>query len=256
MNKMNKYGKLKELIERIDILIEKKVITGNQEFNNWYDDVIYFLNKNFGEESFEFKNFNNISFLLWFNYDLPDYEKIEQYKKGLLTSKNFLSKILEDIREGEIVQDKKENINYNNKKVFIVHGHNGELREKIARILSLLELEPIILSEQPNQGKTIIEKLEDYSNDVECAVCLFTADDLCQTKNDKQEYRARQNVVFETGYFIACLSRERIIIVKDKKVEIPSDLSGVVYNDTENLKFDILKELKKIGFDVDANKLV
>lgn len=140
-------------------------------------------------------------------------------------------------------------------KVFIVHGHNGEIKEAVARLIERQGIQAIILHEQANQGATIIEKFEKNSN-VGGAVCLFTADDLGHAKsNPKEMYRARQNVVFETGYFIGKLGRDKVVLVADKGVEIPSDLQGVVYTEAANWQFSILRELKTIGYNIDYNKL-
>lgn len=141
------------------------------------------------------------------------------------------------------------------KKVFIVHGHNGEIKEAVARMIERQGIQAVILHEQANQGATIIEKFEKNSN-VGGAVCLFTADDLGHAKSDSEEkHRARQNVVFETGYFIGKLGRDKVVLVADKGVEIPSDLQGVVYTETTSWQYSVLKELKAIGYNIDYNKL-
>lgn len=140
-------------------------------------------------------------------------------------------------------------------KVFIVHGHNGEMKEAVARLIEKQGIQAIILHEQANQGATIIEKFEKNS-DVSGAVCLFTADDLGRAKADTEDKkRARQNVVFEAGYFIGKLGRENVILIADSGVEIPSDLQGVVYADSRNWRFSVLQELKAIGYSIDYNKL-
>ena len=68
--------------------------------------------------------------------------------------------------------------------------------------------------------------------------------------------RARQNVVLETGYFWGKLGRDRMVILADKGVELPSDMQGVVYTDTVNWQFSLCKELKQMGYNVDLNCLV
>lgn len=119
-----------------------------------------------------------------------------------------------------------------------------------------LSINPIILSEQENSGQTIIEKFESNSN-VGCAIALFTADDKGKEKNkNKYQNRARQNVVFETGYFMGKIGRDRVIIIADQGIEIPSDLQGVLWTNSENWKFDLAKQLKAIGYDIDFNKLI
>ena len=140
-------------------------------------------------------------------------------------------------------------------KIFIVHGHDSALKEEIARILEKQGLEVVLLSECTNSGLTIFEKLEKYSK-VDAAICLLTCDDVGKEKSDKKlKGRSRQNVIFETGYFIHKLGRERVILVCDTEVELPTDLQGFVYNTKQDWNIKILKELKDIGFDIDLNKL-
>jgi predicted nucleotide-binding protein len=71
-----------------------------------------------------------------------------------------------------------------------------------------IELEAIILHEQPDQGLTIIEKFETYASQVGFAVVLLTPDDLGGPASaPAQSARARQNVIFELGYFVGKLAR-------------------------------------------------
>lgn len=146
-------------------------------------------------------------------------------------------------------------VNHTYTKIFIVHGHDGELKQSAARIIEKQGIEAIILSKQANKGRTIIEKFEDFS-DVGGAICLFTADDLGRAKKESSDRpRARQNVVFEAGYFMGKLSRSRVVIIAEHGVELPSDMQGIVYTDKSNWEVDVLKELKAMGYTIDFNKL-
>ncbi len=100
------------------------------------------------------------------------------------------------------------------RRVFVVHGHDDGLKETVARFLTKLDLEPVILHEQPNRGRTIIEKFEEHS-DVAFAVVLFTPDDVGYPsgKVDESKPRARQNVVLELGFFMAALGREKVCVL-------------------------------------------
>jgi len=143
-------------------------------------------------------------------------------------------------------------------KVFIVHGHDGEARESVARFLERLGLQAIILHEQANRGKTVIEKVESNS-DVGFAVVLLTPDDEGCTKGGQPEPRARQNVLLELGYFIGRLGRERVCALKRGHVEIPSDFAGVVWEtmDAANgWKLALARELQAAGHEIDMNKAV
>lgn len=117
------------------------------------------------------------------------------------------------------------------RKVFVVHGHDSEAKEASARFLARLGLSPIILHEQPNSGRTLIEKFETYSDDVAFAVVLLTPDDVGASRAAAASVRprARQNVVLELGYFMGRLGRSRVCALHKQDVELPSDYQGVVY---------------------------
>ena len=146
------------------------------------------------------------------------------------------------------------------KEVFIVHGHDEAAKISMARILEKLDFKPIILHEQANEGRTVIEKIEKYT-DVAFAVILYTECDLGKDKDKPDEelqYRARQNVVFEHGYLIGKLGRQRVCALVKGRVEKPGDIDGVVYvsMDDRSWAFDLAKEMKAAGLPVDTNKLL
>lgn len=144
------------------------------------------------------------------------------------------------------------------KKVFIVHGHDNEAKVSVARFVEQLGLKAIILHEQTNQGKTIIEKIENYS-DVGFAIVLYTECDEGKAKKETEfKNRARQNVVFEHGYFISKIGREHVVALVKGNVELPGDYSGVVYepmDDAGAWQFRIAKEMRASGLNVDLNDL-
>lgn len=147
---------------------------------------------------------------------------------------------------------------YNNK-IFIVHGHDYGAQQSVARYLEKHGFEAIILHEQANGGRTVIEKIE-ANSDVGFAVVLLTPDDVGKAK-DAHDYspRARQNVILELGYFIGKLGRDRVCALKSDDLEIPSDYVGVVWTEmdrAEAWKFHLAKELKAAGYDVDMNKFI
>ena len=116
--------------------------------------------------------------------------------------------------------------------VFIVHGRDDGAKDGVARFVTDLELKPIILQEQPDRGNTVIEKLERCSSNVGYAIALVTPDDIGTLKDkedDELNDRARQNVVFELGYFMGKLGRDRVCLLLKDKVELPSDIGGIVY---------------------------
>ena len=148
----------------------------------------------------------------------------------------------------------------NAKKVFIVHGHNDALKTAAARLLTKLQLEPVILHEQPNKGRTIIEKFLDYT-DVAFALVLLTADDRGGAANDTSEnysLRARQNVILELGFFVGSIGRERVAAIYERGVEVPSDYSGVLFIPYDNAglwQYQVAKEMKAVGIKIDLNDI-
>lgn len=139
-------------------------------------------------------------------------------------------------------------------RVFIVHGRDDSTKMTIAQFLKDLGLEPIILHEQPNKGRTLIEKFEDHSN-VVYAVVLLTPDDLggLVSEPNNQSPRARQNVIFEMGHFFGRLGRGRVCALLSSEVERPSDIDGILYipmDQTGEWKGSLLRELKEAGLKV------
>lgn len=144
-------------------------------------------------------------------------------------------------------------------KVFIVHGHDDTAKIETARTLEKAGFEAIILHEQADGGLTIIEKIEKYT-DVDFAVVLYTECDKGRAKGatvDDERFRARQNVVFEHGYLIGKLGRNKVCALVKGNVETPGDISGVVYTkmDADGAwKYQLFKNMKEAGLDVDLNK--
>lgn len=160
--------------------------------------------------------------------------------------------------ELEIKSDSKNSL-VKSETVFLVHGQSHGVKESVARFLEKLDLKVIILHEQPNVGRTIIEKFVEYS-DVGFAVVLLTGDDRGGKTDlpfDKQSLRARQNVVLELGYFLGKLGRKRVCALYQDGVEIPSDYQGVLFlelDESNSWRLQLAKELKAAGLPIDMNK--
>jgi CheY-like chemotaxis protein len=139
---------------------------------------------------------------------------------------------------------------------FIVHGHDDTTKLEVKNYLqNTLGLpEPIILHEQPNVGRTLIEKFEDLAADVDLVFVLLTPDDVAADPSggDPEKRRARQNVILELGFFLGLLGRRsgRVFLLYKGPLDLPSDLSGVVYLDIgsglQNVSDQIRKELAAI----------
>jgi predicted nucleotide-binding protein len=169
------------------------------------------------------------------------------------------------------------------KNVFIIHGRDHEPVKELKRMLSDLGLNPIVLHEQASGGLTLAEKLEKYAGKVGFAFAILTPDDFGGQKEEIRkklgadlpflqrpiaifgpqvidnilknfEPRARQNVIFETGYFWGVLERKRVCCLLKGNVEKPSDIEGIVYigfNESVNDAKDMIKkELREAGYEI------
>jgi predicted nucleotide-binding protein len=146
------------------------------------------------------------------------------------------------------------------RRIFIVHGHDGEAKEATARFLTNLDFEPIILHEQVNGGRALIEKFEKYS-DVAFAVVLLTPDDVGAKKDQPgaTRPRPRQNVVLELGFFLGQLGRGKVCPLVKGDIELPSDYDGVAYVQMDagnGWKLTLAREIKAAGLAVDGSKLM
>lgn len=146
--------------------------------------------------------------------------------------------------------------------VFIVHGRNDGAKATVARFVETLGIKATILHEQPSSGLTIIEKIEKYAEKAGFAIVMITPDDLgglMDNRDDEPNPRARQNVVFELGYFMGKLGRERVCPLFKGEVEKPSDIDGIVYvlmDISDGWKLKLAQEMKQAGLPIDMNKLV
>lgn len=150
------------------------------------------------------------------------------------------------------------------KKVFVVYGHDDRARTQLDAMLRRWGLEPIILDQLPSKGMTIIDKLEDYTEDVGFGVVLATPDDMGHPKDeeDKKTHRARQNVVLELGMLLVKLGRPRVAILLGNQVDMerPSDIQGLIYipfkDDVQREAGTALaKEMAAQGYNIEVAKL-
>ncbi|HTT97803.1 MAG TPA: nucleotide-binding protein [Rhizomicrobium sp.] len=143
--------------------------------------------------------------------------------------------------------------------IFIVHGHDEATKESVARFIEKLGLVPVILHERPSMGRPIITKFCEEARNVSFAVVLMTPDDIGgKTGSDQLNQRARQNVVFELGFFIGMLAPSRVVALVKGNLEKPSDYEGVVYIslDREDWRTRLGSELRAAGITFDSNKAI
>lgn len=219
----------------------------SSDFVKWKRDTEIAIGQVFGQDSGHLMDFRGVKYSSSFSYRSHDeYEtkSNDQFQQGLSDACAILASMRDEIQDywrddmravpsAGIARGGACPVKPVTREVFIVHGHDHGLKDTVARFLEKLELKPIILHEQPNRGRTIIEKFQDHAS-VPFAVALFTGDDLGGIASDVKALddlkpRARQNVVFEFGYFVGSIPQGHCVALVERGVELPSDWAGVLY---------------------------
>lgn len=255
---------IKQLIEKAEALIVSDDLD-HSCFQNWQYLATQLLKKIFGDYSDEMQHVLGAGQVyLEATYSDPNVPVIRNYSEERGALERMKLRL-----EGLIAQLEMSSVlglpisvptpaASEHRKVFVVHGHNEAIKQSVCRLLERLALQPVVLHEQPDQGRTIIEKFIDHA-DVAFAVVLLTADDLGRCKVDTElKARARQNVILELGYFVGRLGRARVCALYEAGVEIPSDFAGVLYkrlDDREAWKLELALEIAAADIKIDLNLL-
>ena len=270
-------------IERLQKALDKvprlrKVSTSDPVFKIWRRYTEKAIARAYGEEDDAVREFTKISFSppspqtyalaeAFFGPGSPRMTDQDALDIGLSKASELLNSMIEEIEDFWDDGDRMQHTaspprggQIDSGKIFLVHGRDEGPKHEVARFIGVLGLDPVILDEQADRGRTIIAKFEEEARKVGFAVVLLTPDDEARLQGSETEFspRARQNVIFELGYFARALGRKKVCALTKGEIEKPSDYDGVVYipfDDSGGWKQKLLKELKAAGFDVDANRV-
>ena len=237
---------------------KEQVIEAENQLLKWQQVVQEILKAYYGnKDDINCQRFNHTIVATKSGFNLKD-ELSEEYQRAIAVLEGILEG-LELLGEESNPIDKVEIQEKSTKNIFVVHGHDDAKRVEIEAFLRSIGYEPIVLFKEPNKGKTIIEKIEDNVNNVCYAIVLYTPCDLGHDKDVAEaKPRARQNVVFEHGYMCAKLGREHVCALYTEGVELPGDMSGVVYTKYDDVglwKYSLAKEMIAVGLQLDMNKI-
>ena len=145
-------------------------------------------------------------------------------------------------------------------KVFIAYGQDEEAKNAVALLISNLGLRGIILHDQPNAGHAVIDQFENHTS-VGFAVILLTPDDIGGSKDSPGNVRprARQNVIFEFGYFIGTLGRQRVAALYKEGVELSSQYPETLYiaMDRSGMwKQQLARKMQYAGLNIDLSRVM
>lgn len=185
--------------------------------------------------------------------------RFEERKKHIIDTLNSSISIINEDTFNELLPNKNRAARTFSNKVFIVHGHDDAAKSALEIFLKEIGLDPVVLHRQADEGLTIIEKFEKHSN-VGYAFILLTPDECAYLASEadlkeedrKTESRARPNVIFEFGYFVGSLGRNKVCCLHTGDVSLPGDVSGMIYkgynNSIEEVAYSITKDLKAAGY--------
>lgn len=264
MNRPPKSKAIERLRKVLDEIPELKNLShGSSQFKKWQRNTRIAITNIFENELQHITDFDSISFSSFIGGTDSGFQRA--YVNGLESAASVLKSMIEEINEywededqTSIPSEIRENTQKTTNEIFIVHGRDEGAKNIVARFLEKLNLQPVILAEMPAKGRTIIEKFEHHAQ-VGYAIVLLTPDDAGSLQGDENDPkpRARQNVIFELGFFIGRLGRERVCALTKGDVEIPSDYAGIEYipfNNSDGWKIGLFRELRSGGFDIDANQ--
>lgn len=232
-------------------------------FDEWHNKTDVVLRRLFGEDSPIHRKWDSVRYSpsIWTEYtDFAPYV-VAGVKEAVavLEAAKFELEITAEAGAPEAASETRPEPST---RVFIVHGQDDARKFELAALLqSLTGEEPVILHQQANGGKVLIEKLEEHGGGAGFAVVLLTGDDVGRAKqleHSDDQLRARQNVVFEMGFFFGLIGRERVAVLYEPGVELPSDISGLVYTELDTAggwKPKLASELSRAGISVDWARL-
>lgn len=249
--------RLKKALDAISEL--RNLQSGSLEFMEWRKSTRVSISHTFRDKPSRIREFEKI----YFSTPSPFYPAA--YKQGLNSASALLKSMIEEIedfwedeRQAQTSSSAQGNEQPSTKKIFVVHGRDKDTKNTVARFLEKLKLIPLSLAEIPGRGRTIIEKFEQHAQ-VGFAIVLLTPDDAGSLQGDTNlSPRARQNVIFELGFFIGRLGREGVCALTKGDMEIPSDYAGIEYiplDDSDGWQKKLFEELKSAGMPVDPNDM-
>jgi predicted nucleotide-binding protein len=148
------------------------------------------------------------------------------------------------------------------RRVFVVCGADNEMKQSVTNALTKLRLAPLVICEEPSQGRTIVERFQEYT-DVGFAVALLSPDDSAYFKDEtpKRKLRPRQDVIFELGFLLGKLGKSNVLVFfrECANFEIPTDFEGIkvtAFDDRDSWRLALLRELTNCGYNVDADRIL
>ena len=244
---------LKELIDQLQNVRNKDRFS--KEFTDWNELAKSRIRSIFSKESdnlIEFKDIiYNPSVL---SSRTPENVRNDAFQNGLEQAEAMLLAMVDEVDnwfDDEVIEiSTKESSDIEDTgKIFIVYGHDKLALHSAKTLIYELGLKPITVTPGESEGGYIFSTIERLANECCFALVLLTPDDEGKSKSEKDyKDRARQNIIFEWGYFNGIYGIKRVCAAYKKGVEMPSDMEGIFYypfkDEVSEIKDEFIKRLK------------
>jgi len=251
-------------VARLQGLIDTAPKARGTGWSSWRNEASTLLRYFLGDDNEFYQRFQKLRFTPQVrNLNCPNRLAEEQaFVNGVAGAKSLLRAAIRELGLiDELGTNRRPPGGQGGNEIFVVHGHNEAFRLKVVDFLTTATgARPTVLLDQPNKAMTLFEKFEDAASRACFVVVLATADDIGRAKSAQDDNdRARQNVILEWGFFAGRLGRDRVAIMCEQDVELPSDTSGLVYIPLDPAgawRFDLARELKAADIDVSLERVI
>jgi predicted nucleotide-binding protein len=260
------YGikKLRRRLAEVNGLDPAQIEYSDHRVNTIESNIVETIREVFGPKSPEFREHEHHE--IWYGPSImgeDPYTIQQNFAAGIPMTLSMLAGLIKKLEEMKLdiafdATSQKQTVPAGTtRRILVVHGDDGEAKQTVARFLDKINLEPVIFQEQPDEGKTILEKFE-YNKDVAYVVVILTPDDTgyAGTESRRKKDRAGQHTILELGYLIGRLSAKRICVLFKDTVEIPSGNHGVFYvpmDENSAWKQKLAAAIKQTGLSIDMN---
>lgn len=260
--------KVEEKVARLQQLIDSAPASRGTVFAQWRNDAATLLRYFLGDDNEFTKRFQNLKFSASARSSSTGMNQLrsdQAFASGVEGGKNLLIAAIRElqlIEELEVVGVKPvSRQSAHGNQIFVVHGHNKALRLEVVDFLTKATGHPPkVLVDEANLGRELFQKFEDVADESSFAVVLATADDIGRAMSATDERsRARQNVILEWGFFAGRLGRDRVALLCEPGIELPSDIGGLVYialDPAGAWRLSLAKELKAAKIDLSLDRVL
>jgi predicted nucleotide-binding protein len=228
--------KLRRRLKEVDDLDPRIIRYNDQRVRNIESNISTTIQEIFGTNSPEFREHGHHR--IWHGGFFTDEDHARDqhsFTEGIPQSKTALENLIDRLEEkkldfsSSVIETKVGNTQAEpanrERRVFISHGLTTDWREVQAFIEKDLNLLTLELAQEPNRGRTVLQKLEEESERCCYAVIVMTGDD----KTEDGQRRTRENVIHEIGYFQGKFGLSNVCLLHEEGVNIPSNIHGLVY---------------------------